>query len=1156
MQSLKSEACSERSRRVGSWKPALSLAEGLEVCIVLVLFTLALLPRVLNLDAFITWDEPMWTYRSIRFLTALRRMDFGETFLVGHPGVLTMWSGATGISIQRLLDHGTAGDFAWLSGRPTLDLRDTEALRSLAAFLPAAKLPAAVLHAACIVGIYLLARQLFDAKTSLLAALLVALDPFHLALSRVLHIDALAADFMILSILSLLVHLHQLDRRRSPDRGEKSSVRRPSAIAGRFYLLLSGAFAALAVLSKSYALFLAPFAGLVLAVAHLAKERNLRQAIPSLLGSLAIWCLAAVLTFFLLWPAMWVDPLGAIQGVLNTAFGFAATSGATSELFLEKAVADPGIWFYPVALAFRTTPLVLLGLAVALPLFFVTSNFARPGSDNPGQSRGFGNPLRAILDLLNLSKEGNLAALLAYACLFTILMTLGAKKFDRYMLPVILALDIVAAWGLVELGKKLKFQSSNFKAQIWTLDFGFWILLFLLQVGHIISYHPHYLSYYNPLLGGLSKAVQTLPVGWGEGMDLAARYLNQKEDSPSLRVATGGIPGFAPLFKGQTEGLMEHNLATADYAVLYISDVQQDSPVRAALYERQQPEHVVNIHGVDYAWIYRNTHYQELIALLESQAQPDDVVLLDAASPFAKHYQGPLTYYVISDSQSWTEMAEGLAESARPQRLWYVAYPGSNVGSWISFQLNTHALLIKQEALPHATVSSYLLTSPLALDSSPIKIESDVTFGNRLRLTGYGFTEEVIEYRKQLGITLRWETIAEMQEGYALSLRLVDEQGRLWGQADEWLENEASLPTYAWKVGDISERHDALSLIAGTPPGHYQVKMVLYSVDTLQALDIRDEMGAAAGMEYILGTISVASPAVPPTIEELAIPHYLGHDFDGQLELLGYDLSSTEVRAGEAVRVILFWRALRSMESDYRLHLQVQDNEGDVWAEGEFPLANEGYPTNRWNEGEMIRGQYDLAIDAAAPTGEQTLSLTLQTLRPGSGQASNLQPPTSNFQPLASLSVVSPERLFTMPIEIQHPLRANLADKAVLLGYDLDKTTVQPGDALHLTLYWQALARMETSYAVFVHLLDAQELTWGQQDNLPVKGAHPTTSWLPGEVVSDEYEIVVDATAPAGEYQIEVGMYDLGTMLRLPAFDEQGNPLPSDRILLGKVSVE
>ena len=894
----------------------------------------------------------------------------------------------------------------------------------------------------------------------------------------------------------------------------------------------------------SYAFFLVPFVGFLLAVTYLATAQDFRQTISSLLGSYVTWCLVAAFTVFLLWPAVWVDPLGTVQRVLDTASGYAAVPYDTSRFFMGKAVAEPGPWFYPVVLAFRTTPLTGFGLVVAILLLFSGREHVKRENVKRETNKG---------------QIGNLVAILAYACFFTMLMTLWAKKYDRYILSSILALDIVAAWGLVGLGefvgqyigRRFKFQVPSSRShKLWTLDLelgtrnlelGTLIILLLLQAGYIISYHPYYLAYYNPLLGGTARAVQVLPVGWGEGMDLAARYLNQKEDAPDLRIATGGIPGFASLFKGQTEGLTEHNLATADYVVLYTSDVQQDSPGTAALYGQRQPEHVVKIHGVSYAWIYRNTHYQELIAYLESQAQPDDIVLLDDTSPFVKYYRGPLVYYVISDSQSWSEMVKKLIGSIGPTRIWYVAYPGSNMGNWISHQLNTYALLIDQEALPHATVSCYLLTSPGALDSSPLKVQSNVNFDNLLRLTGYGFAEDVIEYRKPLGITLRWQTLAEMQEIYALSLRLVDQQGHFWGQTDEWLENEASLATYAWKAGEVSERHHALSLLPGIPPGHYQVKMVLYCTDTLQRLDILDERCAPAGTEYTLGTVSVASPSVPPTVEELAIPHHLHHDFDGQVELLGYDLSATEVRAGGTARVILFWRALRSMESDYRLHLQVQDGKGHVWAAGEFPLANEEYPTSHWKEGEVIRGQYDLTVDAAAPTGEQTLNFKLQT---------------SNLQPLTTLSVVAPERLFTVPTDIQHPLRANLADKVAFLGYDLDKVTVKPGGTLHLVLYWQALAEMETSYTVFAHLLDAQSRTWGQRDNLPVQGTHPTTSWLPGEVVIDEYEIIVDAAAPAGEYQIEVGMYDLATMLRLPAYDEQGNPLPSDRILLGKVQVE
>jgi len=94
----------------------------------------------------------------------------------------------------------------------------------------------------------------------------------------------------------------------------------------------------------------------------------------------------------------------------------------------------------------------------------------------------------------NKVQKGNLVTVLAYACLFVILMTVGAKKFDRYMLPVILALDIMAAWGLVELAR-LEVGSWKLEIGHWSLVIGHWfIALFLLQAGHIISYHPYYLA--------------------------------------------------------------------------------------------------------------------------------------------------------------------------------------------------------------------------------------------------------------------------------------------------------------------------------------------------------------------------------------------------------------------------------------------------------------------------------------------------------------------------------------------------------------------------------------------------------------------------------------------------------------------------------------
>ena len=51
-------------------------------------------------------------------------------------------------------------------------------------------------------------------------------------------------------------------------------------------------------------------------------------------------------------------------------------------------------------------------------------------------------------------------------------------------------------------------------------------------------------------------------------------------------------------------------------------------------------------------------------------------------------------------------------------------------------------------------------------------------------------------------------------------------------------------------------------------------------------------------------------------------------------------------------------------------------------------------------------------------------------------------------------------------------------------------------------------------------------------------------------VVVDEYEIPIRADTPAGEYRIEIGMYDATTGERLSIFTNQGQLLSENRILL------
>ncbi len=139
----------------------------------------------------------------------------------------------------------------------------------------------------------------------------------------------------------------------------------------------------------------------------------------------------------------------------------------------------------------------------------------------------------------------------------------------------------------------------------------------------------------------------------------------------------------------------------------------------------------------------------------------------------------------------------------------------------------------------------------------------------------------------------------------------------------------------------------------------------------------------------------------------------------------------------------------------------------------------------------------------------------------------------------------------------QHPFSINL-EKVRFLGFDLSTDSPHRGDLLDLTLYWQALGEMKESYTVFTHLLGPyNEATggplWAQDDSLPLRGSYPTTRWEKGEIVVDFYHIPIPPEAPAGEYEIEVGIYLLSTLERLPVLSPGGE---GDRILLGRIWVE
>ena len=123
-----------------------------------------------------------------------------------------------------------------------------------------------------------------------------------------------------------------------------------------------------------------------------------------------------------------------------------------------------------------------------------------------------------------------------------------------------------------------------------------------------------------------------------------------------------------------------------------------------------------------------------------------------------------------------------------------------------------------------------------------------------------------------------------------------------------------------------------------------------------------------------------------------------------------------------------------------------------------------------------------------------------------------------------------------------------------LAGYDLDDTQFQAGDTVHLTLHWQATAPVDRDYTTFTQLLGPDFQLHGQLDGQPVNNLWPTGRWQSGDHLSDRYDIPIDANAPAGEYQILVGMYDLQTGQRQPVTQSEA-PVPDNAIYLTTITV-
>jgi len=555
---------------------------------------------------------------------------------------------------------------------------------------------------------------------------------------------------------------------------------------------------------------------------------------------------------------------------------------------------------------------------------------------------------------------------------------------------------------------------------------------------------------------------------------------------------------------------------------------------------------------------YHKEDYRSVARHVEEHSQVGDVIVGASFDSWAfpHYYRGHLPMVWLP--KPGKDMLKDVQEIARQyDRIWLVGDrlfehdPQGRVRAWLDDSLFKTTALIFFSYGSSPTLQAYLTTAPL-LDRLPaVQYPLEASFGGKIALRGYDLPLGVPPAGERLRLTLYLQAEQATGEDYKISVRLVDVEGHLWGQYDN-LPLNGSFPTSHWSPGTIVREWCDVPIQPGTPPGSYWPEVRMYRPDTAENLEVFVR-GKSQGEAITLGQVEVSEPTSAVSLAEVPIEHRLEANWDGGPKLLGYDLAAQVYQPGDKLALSLYCQAASPPEKDYLVRLQLVDKTGAILAES---LSHSPFSIlhSPFSEGVIIKSQHGLTIPPDAPGGRLKLRVSLVDAE-GEPLPVRRHPWVFWARKHLDLTIVrvsERERSYQLP-PIEHAMRADLGDQVELHGYSLESAQVEPGGLLRLTLYWRACQHTTVSYTVFTHLLGKYGSIWGQRDNIPVKGTYPTTSWVEGEVISDEYEIAIKSDAPPGDYQIEVGMYDAATGQRLPVFDEGGTRLPGDRILLDQV---
>jgi len=383
--------------------------------------------------------------------------------------------------------------------------------------------------------------------------------------------------------------------------------------------------------------------------------------------------------------------------------------------------------------------------------------------------------------------------------------------------------------------------------------------------------------------------------------------------------------------------------------------------------------------------------------------------------------------------------------------------------------------------------------SPQPFTSPPTNLRPlDVVLAAGIQLAGYESNATSNASR----LTLHWHAPETPQANLAVYLRLRSSSGVLWQSAGQ-IPVSGLYPTNAWRPSEYVSDFYEIAHQLYWPPGRYTLEAGLFPPFQPQA---------QAGWGAVT-VLDIGLPATPPRPSRLLRAQF------GDQWLFGYDKPETAL-PGSPTPVTLYW---------------LRGDSDSVTAFGETrSLA-------AWPSGSIAPLSYRLQ----SPVADPQFSPVVETGRAARCGWLAAESTGCALPPIRLVGAALPADA------------VNFNGQLVLRQARLETPQVERGGLVRVNLEWQALQTMRESYTVFVHLVGPDGRLYGQRDYWPVEGTRLTTSWQPGEIIRDPYEVRLWPEAPTGDYTVHIGLYLLETLQRLPVLNADSLPLDDKLVLTG-----